>query len=102
MAETRSAEPDIDHRVQLDLVRRRTGHIVLLIEEAEPLDVNLLVEVVPAVKADPVPARDVVPGRRDAGLPERRRADAARPGNLGDHGLAGGTAQAQMQVAVVL
>jgi hypothetical protein len=45
---------------------------VLLIEEAEPFDVNLLVEVVPAVKADPVPARDVVPGSRDAGLPERR------------------------------
>src|SRR6266446_4294596 len=44
----RSAHPDVDHWVQFDLVRRRAGHIVLLIEEAEPLDVNLLVEVVPA------------------------------------------------------
>jgi hypothetical protein len=32
----------------------------------------------------PVPARDVVPGSRNAGLPQRRRAHAARPGDLGD------------------
>ena len=101
MADALLAEPDVDHRVQLDLVRRRAGHAVLLIEEAEPFDVDLLVQVVPAAKADPVSARDIVPGRRDAGLPQRRRTDAALPGNLGDHGLAGGTTQPQMQIAVV-
>src|SRR2546421_7535661 len=75
---------------------------MLLIEEAEPLDVNLLVQVVPAVKADPVPAHDVIPGSRNAGLPQRGGAYAAWTGNLGDHGLAGRTTQAQMQIAVVL
>jgi hypothetical protein len=69
MPDAGSAEPDVDHRVLLDLVRRRAGHAVLLIEEAESLDVKFLVQVVPAVKADPVPARDVVPGSGDAGLP---------------------------------
>jgi hypothetical protein len=29
--------------VQLDVVRRRAGHAVLVIEEAEPFDVDLLV-----------------------------------------------------------
>src|SRR3982074_1658091 len=50
-----SEEPDVNHRVQLDVVRRRTGHVVLLIEEAEPADIDAPVDVVPGVQAHPVP-----------------------------------------------
>jgi hypothetical protein len=47
-----SAEPDVDHRVQLNVVRRGADHAVLVIEEAEPSNGDLLVEIVPAVEAD--------------------------------------------------
>jgi hypothetical protein len=64
-----SIEVDVGHGVQLEVVRRGTGHVVLFIKESETLDVDAPVDVVPGVQADPVPVREVVPGSRDAGLP---------------------------------
>src|SRR6266566_4416967 len=97
----RSAEPDVNHRVQLEIVRRRAGHVVFLVEEAAPADIDAPVDVLPVVETYPVPARDGVPRGLDAGLPQRCRAYAAGPGNLRDHVLARGAAQPQMQVAIV-
>lgn len=64
-----SEEPDPGYRVQLDVVGRRAGHTVLLVEEAETAYIHGPVDVVPVGEADPVAAGDRVPGGRDGGLP---------------------------------
>ncbi len=43
-----ASEADADHGVQLDAVRRLPGHVVDLIEEAEPAERDPLVHVLPA------------------------------------------------------
>ena len=88
--------------MELEIVRRGAGHVVLFIKESEPLDVYAPVDVVPVVEADRVPAREIAAGGGDAGLPERVGANAARQGNLRDHERARRAAQPQVQVAVVL
>ena len=95
-------EMDIRDRVELEIVRRGTCHIMLFIKESKPPDVYAAVEVVPAVETDPVSAREIASGGTDTSLPERIGANTARLRNLRDHECSGRAAQPQVQVTVVL
>src|SRR5260370_35439608 len=74
----RAEEPDVDHRVQLDVVRRRAGHVVLLLEDPEPAAVAAPVDVVAVGGPHRVPARGSAAAGASTAIPTGGGADGAR------------------------